>query len=314
MFNFLLSRAKPSVAQSNVQSRYASLKMRALFGVFIGYSAYYFVRSNFTLSTPYLMKVLNLSKTDVGLLSSCLLITYGISKGVMSVMADKFNPKYYMMFGLVLSCIVNLSMGFGTEVWMFVVLVIFNGLFQGMGAGPAFITIESWFPRSQRGRISAVWGISHNVGAGMVAPIAVGAFALFGAEHWRAASYCAPAAVSAIVVLVVLMTGAGTTYNEGLPPLEKILPTEAGENLVKGGDHAPDNMSALEIFRRYVLPNKHVWYVALVDSFVYLIRFGVITWLPIYLLQAKGFTKAQMSISFAVFEWQRFHQRFLPVY
>ncbi len=303
MFNFLLSRAKPAVASSEVQQRYATLKLRALFGVFIGYAAYYFVRSNFTLSTPYLMKALSLSKTDIGLLSSCLLITYGISKGVMSVLADKCNPKYYMMCGLFLSCIVNLFMGFSTAYWMFVVLVILNGLFQGMGAGPAFIVIASWFPRRQRGRTSAIWGISHNVGGGMVAPIAVGAFAMFGAEHWQAASYWAPAVVSLVVMVVVMVAGVGTTYNEGLPPLEKIVPVEASENLVKAADHAPESMTAFQIFYRYVLPNKHVWYTSFVDAFVYLIRFGVITWLPIYLLQVKGFTKGQMGLSFAIFEW-----------
>lgn len=307
MFNFLssflLSRPKTAVPAADVQSRYSALKMRALFGVFIGYAAYYFVRSNFTLSTPYLMKALSLSKTDIGLLSSCLLITYGISKGVMSVLADKCNPKYYMMLGLLLSCVVNVFLGFSTEYWMFVVLVIMNGFFQGMGAGPAFITIASWFPRLQRGRTSAIWGISHNVGGGMVAPIAVGAFAMFGAEHWQAASYWAPAAVSVVVVFVVLLVGTGTTYNEGLPPLEKIAPSTEGEELVKSVDHAPENMTAFQIFRRYVLPNKHVWYISFVDAFVYLIRFGVITWLPIYLLQSKGFTKGQMGIAFAIFEW-----------
>ncbi len=221
----------------------------------------------------------------------------------MSVLADKCNPKYYMMLGLLLSCAVNFFLGFSTEYWMFVVLVILNGFFQGMGAGPAFITIASWFPRLQRGRTSAIWGISHNVGGGMVAPIAVGAFAMFGAEHWQAASYWAPAVVSLVVVAVVLLVGVGTTYNEGLPPLEQITPSADAEELVKSADHAPENMTAFQIFRHYVLPNKHVWYISFVDAFVYLIRFGVITWLPIYLLQSKGFTKGQMGVAFAIFEW-----------
>lgn len=303
MFNVLLSRPKPPVPLADVKHTYAALRIRALFGIFIGYAAYYFVRANFTLSTPYLMKDLSLSKSDIGLLSSCLLITYGLSKGVMSVLADKCNPKHYMMFGLALSCVVNLFMGFSTEYWMFVGLVILNGVFQGMGAGPAFITIASWFTRRQRGRTSAIWGISHNVGGGMVAPIAVGAFALFGAEHWQAASYWAPAAVSLVVMFIVLAVGVGTPYNEGLPAIEKILPEQAGENLIKVETAAPSDLSAFQIFRRYVLPNKHVWYISLVDAFVYLIRFGVITWLPIYLLQSKGFTKEQMGVAFAIFEW-----------
>ncbi len=302
MISFLRTRppVRP-VPPSEVAGRYNTLRIRALFGVFIGYVAYYFVRNNFTLSTPYLMKALSLSKTDIGLLSSCLLITYGISKGVMSSLADKCNPKHYMVCGLILSCIVNVFLGFGSAYWMFVALMILNGLFQGMGAGPAFITIASWFPRLQRGRTSALWNISHNIGGGMVAPIAAGAFALFGAEHWQAASYWAPAAAAVVVAGVVMVFGVGTTYNAGMPSLEKMFPSEA---LVKDATrHAPETLSAFGIFCKYVLTNKNVWYVSLVDACVYVVRFGVLTWLPIYLLQAKGFSKSEMGMAFTIFEW-----------
>ena len=272
--------------------------------MFVGYAAYYFVRANFTLSTPYLMKALNLSKTDIGLLSSCLLITYGLSKGVMSSIADRCNPKYYLVCGLLLSSVVNVFLGFSTAYWMFVVLVILNGVFQGMGAGPAFIIIASWFPRLQRGRTGALWNISHNVGGGMVAPIAVGAFALFGAEHWQAASYWAPAAAAVLVAIVVMLVGVGTTYNAGMPPLDQIVPSEVRQELVQTHvDHAPENMSAFQIFCECILPNKVVWFIAFVDACVYLVRFGVITWLPIYLLQVKGFSKGEMGAAFALFEW-----------
>lgn len=304
MFGFLLSKpAAETVPEADIKAVYNRLRIRALFGIFIGYAAFYFVRANFTLSTPYLMKALSLTKTDIGLLSSCMLIAYGISKGVMSSLADKCNPKYYMIFGLLLSCVVNLFLGFSTAYWMFLVLVVMNGVFQGMGVGPAYITMANWFPRLQRGRVGAMWNISHNVGGGMVAPIAMGAFAYFGAEHWQAASYWTPAA-AVLIAIVFMLVGVGTPYNVGLPPLEKILKDQPNDELVRNElDHAPENMSAFQIFTRYVLPNKHVWYISLIDACVYLVRFGVITWLPIYLLHTKGFTKNEMSLAFAVFEW-----------
>ncbi len=305
MFGFLKTRpAATMVPDSDVEAAYYRLRMRALIGIFIGYAAFYFVRANFTLSTPYLMKALSLSKTDIGLLSSFMLIIYGISKGVMGTLADKCNPKYYMIFGLLLSCVVNLLMGFSTAFWMFMVLVAFNGIFQSMGAAPSFVTIASWFPRLQRGRTGAIWNISHNVGGGMVAPIAVGAFAVFGTEHWQAASYWAPAAIAALIALIFMGVGVGTTYNAGMPPLNTILKGSADDELVKEhADHAPENMTAFQIFCKYVLRNKHAWYIAMLDSFIYLVRFGVITWLPIYLLQTKGFTKGEMGLAFAIFEW-----------
>ncbi|EIW1518253.1 MFS transporter, partial [Klebsiella pneumoniae] len=65
---------------------------------------------------------------------------YGISKGVMSSLADKASPKVFMACGLVLCAIVNVGLGFSTAFWVFAALVVLNGLFQGMGVGPSFIT------------------------------------------------------------------------------------------------------------------------------------------------------------------------------
>lgn len=143
------------VPPEKVQATYGRYRIQALLSVFLGYLAYYIVRNNFTLSTPYLKEQLDLSATQIGLLSSCMLIAYGISKGVMSSLADKASPKVFMACGLVLCAIVNVGLGFSSAFWIFAALVVFNGLFQGMGVGPSFITIANWFPRRERGRVGA---------------------------------------------------------------------------------------------------------------------------------------------------------------
>ncbi len=128
------------VPAEKIQATYGRYRMQALLSVFLGYLAYYIVRNNFTLSTPYLKEQLDLSATQIGLLSSCMLIAYGISKGVMSSLADKASPKVFMACGLVLCAIVNVGLGFSTAFWVFAALVVLNGLFQGMEVGPSFIT------------------------------------------------------------------------------------------------------------------------------------------------------------------------------
>lgn len=76
---------------------------------------------------------------------------------------------------------------------------------------------------------------------------------------------------------------------------------------------APENMSAFQIFCTYVLRNKNAWYVSLVDVFVYMVRFGMISWLPIYLLTVKHFSKEQMSVAFLFLNGPRSLPRYLPV-
>lgn len=140
-------------AQVNAElvKQFNRFKFQSLCGIFIGYAAYYIVRNNFIFSTPYLMGELGLSKSEIGLLTSCMLITYGLSKGFMSMLADKSNPKYFMALGLILCILVNIAMGFTTSFYLFVLLVVSLGLFQGMGVGPSIITVGHWFPRSERG-------------------------------------------------------------------------------------------------------------------------------------------------------------------
>lgn len=279
------------VPPEKVQATYGRYRIQALLSVFLGYLAYYIVRNNFTLSTPYLKEQLDLSATQIGLLSSCMLIAYGISKGVMSSLADKASPKVFMACGLVLCAIVNVGLGFSSAFWIFAALVVFNGLFQGMGVGPSFITIANWFPRRERGRVGAFWNISHNVGGGIVAPIVGAAFAILGSEHWQSASYIVPACVAVIFALIVLVLGKGSPREEGLPSLEQMMPEEKVVLKTKNTAKAPENMSAWQIFCTYVLRNKNAWYISLVDVFVYMVRFGMISWLPIYLLTVNTFQR-----------------------
>ncbi len=226
------------VPAEKIQATYCRYRMQALLSVFLGYLAYYIVRNNFTLSTPYLKEQLDLSATQIGLLSSCMLIAYGISKGVMSSLADKASPK-----------------------------------------------------------------ISHNVGGGIVAPIVGAAFAILGTEHWQSASYIVPACVAVVFAISVLVLGKGSPREEGLPSLAEMMPEEKVVLKTKHGQKAPENMSAFQIFCTYVLRNKNAWYVSFVDVFVYMVRFGMISWLPIYLLTVKHFSKEQMSVAFLFFEW-----------
>jgi OPA family phosphoglycerate-like MFS transporter len=304
MISFLKPQVSPrQVRPNDVLHTYKSLRFKALLGAFLGYVAYYIVRNNFALSTPYLKHYLNLSTTQIGLLSSYMLIAYGISKGVMSSIADKADPKRYMALGLTLCAMVNILLGFSTAFWMFALLVVLNGFFQGMGVGPCFITISNWFPRKERGIASAIWNMSHNLGGAIVAPIVALGFYMVGQDHWRIASYQIPALVALLFVFIILLFCKGIPTNEGLPPLAQIIP-EKDEPLTEAvkGEKAPEDMSARQIFMTYVFRNKDAWLVSWMDAFVYTVRFGMISWLPLYLLEVKGYTKIEMGIAFLTFE------------
>ncbi len=132
-----------------IMNLYYKYRFQSLLGIFIGYAAYYIVRNNFALSTHFLSDILHMSKTEIGLLSSGMLIAYGLSKGFMSSLADKASPAKFMAFGLICCAIINIFMSFADSLAFFLVLVVLNGFFQGFGVGPSFITLAKWYPKQE---------------------------------------------------------------------------------------------------------------------------------------------------------------------
>jgi len=58
-----------------------------------------------------------------------------------------------------------------------------------------------------------------------------------------------------------------------------------------------------EIFYKYILHNKYLWYLAIANIFVYFIRYGVVSWAPTYLTAVKGFTKEGSRWAYFLYEW-----------
>ena len=107
--------------------------------------------------------------------------------------------------------------------WVFVTFVVINGIFQG-NVGPSFITIANWFPSTERGRVSSVWNISHNIGGGIVSPIIGASLAVLGTGNWQIASFIVPAIISIFIAFLVIYLGKGSPVQEGLPELKEIVP------------------------------------------------------------------------------------------
>ncbi|MDG6897378.1 phosphoglycerate transporter [Actinobacillus delphinicola] len=300
------------VGKQAILARYNRMRWQALFGIFIGYAAYYILRNNLLLSSPDLISHFHFTKQDIGFLSGTMLVAYGLSKGIMSVLADRINPKYFMLIGLIMSGLVNIMMGFSTVFWIFFFLCILNGIFQGMGAGPSYVILANWFPHKIRGSATAIFNASHNLGGGLIAPIAGAALAWFGQAHWQSAYFFVPVAFASIIAIIFYFLGLAKPTQEHLPSLNKIIASESDAPLQENTTTEP--YSTWFILKNYILTNRNIWYVSFLDAFSYMIRLGVLTWLPLYLLEVKGFSKTEIATTFAIFEWSAIPSTLLAGY
>ncbi|MEJ8554851.1 glycerol-3-phosphate transporter [Tepidibacter sp. Z1-5] len=284
------------MAESEIDSEYKKHRAQVFLSIFIGYAAYYFIRKNFNMAVPYLIETYGFTKTQIGLVGSALGLSYGISKFIMGNISDRCNPRYFMSAGLILSGIVNLLFGYASSMTMLFVLMFLNGWFQGMGWPPCGRTMTHWFSDKERGIKMSVWNVAHNIGGALVPTLALTGLTIF--STWRGMFYF-PAILSIIIGFGVLIFLRDTPQSVGLPPIEEY---KNDYPSIKVDDRERE-LSSKEILFKYVFNNKYIWYIAIANIFVYLVRYGVMDWIPIYLKEVKGFNIKEAGVAFALFEW-----------
>ena len=165
-----------------VKAKYKYWRFRVFYGMYIGYIFYYFTRKSFTFAMPALMQDLNLQISDLGILSSILSITYGLSKFLSGVLADRSNPRFFMAIGLILTGCFNILFGMSSSVALFAIFWGLNGWFQGWGWPPCARLLTHWYSQKERGTWWGFWNTSHSVG-GAVIPLIAGLCAQY--FGWR---------------------------------------------------------------------------------------------------------------------------------
>ncbi len=300
MFKFLAPPpAADPVPEEQVNSKYKKLRLQVFGGIFVGYAGYYLVRKNFALVTNDLVNE-GFNEGELGLAMSFLAIAYGLSKFLMGNVSDRSNARTFMALGLILSGIVMFIFGwfpFATSSVFFMGLLLFaNGWFQGMGWPPSGRVMVHWFSMKERGTKMSIWNVAHNIGGGLMAPLAILGFEIF--NDWHAKFYF-PGMVALVVALIIYLLVRNSPQSEGLPSVEE-WKNDYPPNYDKS--HGA-TFTAKEIFTKYILPNKLLWSIAIANAFVYLIRYGVSDWAPLYLQQAKEFDFKSSGYAYAAYEF-----------
>lgn len=292
---------QPPLADEQADSAYKRLRLQVFLGIFIGYAGYYLVRKNFSLVMPYLIEE-GYSKTDLGLALSGVSIAYGLSKFIMGSVSDRSNARVFMSLGLFCSSLIMIFMGTvpvaTSSVTMMFTLLLLNGWFQGMGWPPSGRVMVHWFSLRERGTKMAIWNVAHNIGGGMVGPLAILAMALF--ADWHAVLYVHGFVAMAIALFIFLMVR-DTPQSMGLNSIEKH--RNDYPKAYAYSEKQEVELSAKAIFLEHVLNNKLLWLIALANAFVYFVRYGVLDWAPTYLSEAKHFSFADSGWAYAAYEF-----------
>lgn len=295
----------PPLPAERLASQYRAWRIRQISTVFVGYAVFYFVRKNLPVAIPKMVADLGISTAQLGLFLTAHDLLYGVAKFGNGVIADRSNPRYFMAAGLLLSALCNLAFGLSSGLALLGLWWLINGWFQGMGFPPCARVLSHWVGERERGVVWGIWNSSHQVGAALIFVLSGALVSHYG---WRA-GFVVPAAIAALVSLFIAHRLRDTPASLGLPPVEEFLaakrPSSPASPPVASVNKQPAAQDTGE-FRDYlheqIFGRPELWLLCLANFFVYVIRYGVMNWAPLYLSNVRGQSLLHAGTSVAGFE------------
>jgi sugar phosphate permease len=222
-----------------------------------------------------------------GLIMSFLLLPYALSNLFLGSTADRWGPRK------VLTLITGLWSA--VAVWMGTIssysLLLIGRVARGTAEGPLFpVTnryVRNWFPPSERGGANAIWTSGQRVGMTLAVPLLTLAIGNWG---WRSVFFLQAAFILILVVpniWFLTADGPEDTVRVGPKEREYIIAGRAAE--IGKRTEGKGDLSSL-------LHNYHFWLMVIYHFAVLATYSGLITWLPKYLREARGFDVGRMVL------------------
>ena len=308
MSNFFAPpQAKPLLPKEKIDKVYKSMRLRVFLGAFLGYAAFYLVRKNLSLAAPGMIEEGLVDKAGVGIAMSAISIAYAFSKFIMGSLSDRSDARKFLVVGLILSALAMIGVGlvpFGANqtfnVSLIFVFMLLVGWLSGMGWPPCGRVMAYWFSQNERSFMMSLWNTSHTFGSGSLGILFTFGLLIFGAagieQTWRAA-FVVPSAVALLLAVICWWALRDTPQSCGLPPIDEYRNDFSGVKAKKGEE---EKIPFKTLFVEYIFKNKWIWMIAIANAFVYMVRFGVGDWAPIYLQEMDIMTEKESNLAFAI--------------
>ncbi len=318
MWKFLAPPAysEKELPAEKVGSVYKSYRWQVFIGIFIGYAGFYIVRKNFSMAMPFL-DGFGYKESELGIVLAMNAVAYAFSKFLMGSVSDRSNARAFLPLGLILAAISMMFMivpvqflGADHKTLAIVIMAALNflvGWFNGMGWPPCGRVMTHWFSVTERGTMMSIWNCAHNVGGSLVGPMASYGALWFGSWFYGADSshyfligtYLFPASVAILIAIVAYCLIRDTPQSCGLPSIEKYR-NDYPKNY---SEKQEEVLTTKEIFFKYVLNNKMLWYIAIANAFVYMVRYGCLDWAPTFLKDAHSYDIKEAGWAYFAYEF-----------
>ena len=277
----------------------------------IAYAFFYITRKNLSMAQPGMLEEKVISTYALGTIMTVHGVLYGCSRFVNGFWADRLNGRIFMTVGLALSALMNFFFGCTSLTFLFAAFWILNGWTQGMGFPPCAKMLTHWIHPKELATKMSIWNTSHSFGAfaalGLCCYILAPSgwteslnlfFVKFSSIHvrtglgldWRWCFYV-PAVLAALAAVFCFFCVKDSPTEAGVPELE-----------IEDASDKPSSQITTADRRRLVFGNKVIWFIAIANFFVYIVRFGFLDWGPTFLKQHKGIPVEKGGLMIIAFE------------
>ncbi|WP_413736259.1 MFS transporter [Sodalis sp. RH21] len=258
-----------------------------VFLLLIGGIINYLDRASLSIAAPDMMKDLNLSNTDIGLMGSVFALIYALCQLPSGWLVDKFGPKKVYTWAIGLWSFATMLTGACSNL---ATLLFARGILGVTEApcwpGAAKIT-ASWFPKKERALATGFWDAASKWGPAIAPPILVAIIVPFG---WRSLFYIC-GGIGLIFMLFFI-------YAYRQPEKHPTITPEELEYIKQGGGGTAEKIGDTEntISWGSLFKYKCVWGMIL-GWFCYVWMMNIFTtFLPLYLIKTQNIELKALGI------------------
>lgn len=200
------------------------------------------------------------------------------------VLADKFGPRKILVWAFLLWSVFTGLTGVTTTVTTLIIVRICFGAAEGLFPGGYFKLIANWFPVKERATSNGISYAGMSLGMMTAAVVSGLIITLFG---WRMLYFIVTIPGLLMALLIAL-------FIADMPSLSKFVSKKelSDYNLTPTEDHkASQKQSYVSL-----LKNSTIWKLCLLFAFYSIANWGYLSWIPTYLVKAKGLTILDMGL------------------
>jgi OPA family glycerol-3-phosphate transporter-like MFS transporter len=295
------SGSASALASSHTERAFTGWHLATILLLGLGYSGYYFCRSNLSVVLPELIQYLaqhgvsaSQAQVRLGFIASAGTMAYAIGKFISGSLADLFGGRRNFLGGMAGSIVFTLLFTLGGGLPIFTLAWIGNRLFQSTGWVGLVKVTSRWFSYSTYGTVMAVLSLSYLFGDAACRWV-MSQLMSFG-FGWRGVFLAAAGSLTLLLLANLIFLRES--------PEERNLPAPTANPLnVYGaeGEQNSEQHPGLKAVLFPLLTSFPFWLVCLLSLGTTLLRETFNFWTPTYFVQFVGLTNSQAAARSALF-------------